>query len=439
MARHQSTPLRREMSRMFPKAKLERLAREIGVIQRQRRVEIVALLWVLLLTLDTRRKRCIADLRRAYAKATRTTLSASAFYGRLSESLARLLRSLVDEALGTAMDSARAGQAFLEQIREILCIDSTVIRLHDALAGRWPACRTNHTLAAAKLHLVLNVRGCGPQSVKITSERVHDGPQLRAGPWVRGRLLLFDLGYYRYQLFAAIQRQGGCFLTRLKEHANPEILRLHRTHRGRAIPMEGVRLQDIKDRLQRDVIDVEVEVDYRSRSYRGQRRGHALHLRLVGLRDTTRNTYHWYLTNLAPETVPAEEIGKLYGARWSIELLFREMKSCYQLESIPSRKRHVVEIFLYACVLTVLLSRALLQAVRRWGIPADRRTPTERWARLFISAAPELLEIILKPAPMARLERDLLRFFAKEAVDPNVHRPLLLQRAGLQAMSPTMP
>ena len=319
MARHQCTPLRRAMLKTFPKAKLERLARQTGVVQRRRRVEIVALFWVLLLTLETRRKRCIADLRRAYSKATGTTLAASAFYGRLSQNLARLLRLLVDEALKVAMDSACAGQAFLEQIRDVLCVDTTVVRLHDALAGHWPACRTNHTLAAAKLHLVLNVQGCGPQSVKLSAERVHDGPQLRAGAWVRGRLLLFDLGYYRYQLFAAIRRQGGFFLTRLKEHANPEVLQLHRSHRGRAIPVEGVRLQEIKNRLQREVIDVDVEVAYRSRCYAGLRRGHALRLRLVGLRDTTRNTYHWYLTNLDPEDVPAEEIGKLYGARWSIE------------------------------------------------------------------------------------------------------------------------
>lgn len=41
-----------------------------------------------------------------------------------------------------------------------------------------------------------------------------------------GRLLLFDLGYFRYQLFDAIGRQGGYFLTRLKQNANPEIIAL---------------------------------------------------------------------------------------------------------------------------------------------------------------------------------------------------------------------
>lgn len=432
MARRESTPLRAAMSRLFPKRMLERVAQAEGVVQRRRRVDVVALFWVLLMTLDTRQKRSIAELRRSYEKVTGVTLAASSFHDRLSPAFARFLRHLVAKGLEKSTRAARGGKAVLGQIREVLCIDSTVVRLHDALARSFAACRTNHTLAAAKIHLVLNVRGRGPQRIKITAERVHDGPVLRAGGWVRGKLLLFDLGYYRYQLFAAIARQGGFFVTRLKEHANPVIVELHRTHRGRAIPVEGCGLQEVRDRLQREVFDAEVEIQYRSRTYRGARRGHSLRVRLVGLRDEARGVYHWYLTNLDPDLVPTGDIGKIYEARWAIELLFREMKGCYQLESIPSRKRHVVETFLYAAVLTVLVSRTLLHAVRRWDRLDPLRTPVERWARLFVSAAATLLTIILDPAPMARLrERRLLRFLVAEARDPNRGRLLLLQRAGL--------
>lgn len=36
------------------------------------------------------------------------------------------------------------------------------------------------------------------------------------GPWVRDHLLMFDLGYFRYQLFACIGRNGGHFLPLLR-------------------------------------------------------------------------------------------------------------------------------------------------------------------------------------------------------------------------------
>jgi len=436
MAREQSTPLREALSRWFPSRRIRELAVAEGVVRRQRCVDPVALFWVVVLGVGDAGGRTVAALHRSYERVTGCRLARSSFYQRFTPQFARLVKRLLTQALDRVGGCAGQGVQLFAEIREVLCVDSTVVRLHDALARRYPACRTNHTQAAAKLHVVLNVQGKGPQRVKLTSERVHDGPVLRAGRWVAGRLLLFDLGYFRYQLFDAIQRQGGYFLTRLKQNANPEILALHRRHRGQAIALVGQRLRDVEPRLQRQVVDVEAEVRFRRRAYRGRRRGASLRVRIVGLRDELRDTYHWYVTNLPADEVAAEEIGKLYSARWAIELLFRELKSCYQLDSLPSRKAVVIETLLYAAILTLILSHALLAALREWGRLTHRRTPLERWARLFRSAAPELLIIVLDPPPMARFrEQRLLPFLLHHAPDPNRSRPLLLQRAGLGGLA----
>lgn len=431
MARWKSTPLRTALSRMFPAPLLRRWAEETGTVRRRRRVDPVKLFWVVVLGVSGG-ERSFAELRRSYEKVTGAKISASSFYNRFTPAFTQFLRALLNEGLEKLNRCAEGASAVLGEIQEILCVDSTIVRLHDALASHWPACRTNHTLAAVKLHTVLNVRAKGPQRVKITSERVHDGPVLRAGQWVKGRLLLFDLGYFRYSLFAAITQHGGFFLTRLKDNANPTLLRLHRHHRGRAVAVEGLGLLQIRSRLRRAVLDAEAEICFQKQRYAGRRSKATLRVRIVGLWDVSHSMYHWYITNL-PVEIKAEELGKLYSARWTIELLFRELKSCYQLESIPSRKSHVVEAFLYTSLLTLLASRALLLAVRRWGALGERRTPLERWARLFVSATPELLALLLDPVAMARTrERPLLQFFLAEAPDPNVKRRLLPERAGLQ-------
>jgi len=410
---------------------LRRLARETGMVRRLRQVDPVNLFWVVVLALGSGGERGFADMRRSYEKVTGKKIAASSFYNRFTPAFTEFLRRLLNVGLENLNRCAGRTTAVLGEIREILCVDSTIVRLHDALASCWPACRTNHTLAALKLHTVLNVRGRGAQHVKITSERVHDGPVLRAGRWVKGRLLLFDLGYFRYTLFAAIARQGGFFLTRLKDNANPTLLRLYRRPRGRAVQVEGLGLLEIRSRLLRAVFDAEAEISFRQRRYAGRRRSATMRVRIVGLWDESHSMYHWYITNL-PVEIKAEEIGKLYSARWTIELLFRELKSCYKLESIPSSKPHVVEAFVYGSLLTLLASRALLLAVRRWGNMGERRTPLERWARLFASAAPELLALVLDSTAMARVrERPLLRFFAAEAPDPNIKRLSLTERAGL--------
>lgn len=431
MAQRKSTPLRTALSRMFPAALIHRVAVATGVVRRYRRVDPVALFWALTLTLGGREGRSLADLRRSYERVTGRSLSASSFYNRFTPALAQFLKQLFEVGLAKLSRSTASAQAVLGPIHDILCIDSTIVKLHDALARCWPACRTNHTLAAVKLHTVVNVRGRGPQSIKLTSERVHDGPVLQAGQWVKGKLLLFDLGYFRYQLFSAIEQQGGFFLTRLKDNANPILLRLNRLHRGKAVAVEGVKLRDLRPRLQRELLDAQAEISFQRRIYAGRRTSATMLVRIVGLRDEQRGGYHWYITNLPADLVEAEDIGKIYATRWTIELLFRELKSCYQLESIPSRKKHIVEIFLYASLLTLLASRALLQALHRQGLDG-RRTPMERWARLVVSAAQDLLALVLDPARMARpRERLLLRFFRAEAPDPNVKRKLLPQRAPL--------
>jgi len=433
MAQEKSTPLRTALSRMFPAALLKRLARETGAVRRQRRVDPVKLFWVLTLTLGSGGRRSFADLRRSYKRIAGVRLSASSFYNRFTPAFTQFLRKLVELGLEKLNHCAEGYSALLGELREVLCVDSTVIRLHDALVGCWPACRTNHTQAAVKLHTVLNVKAMGPQRVKVTSERAHDGSVLRTGRWVKGRLLLFDLGYFSYALFAAIHQQGGFFLTRLKDNANPTLRRLHRRYRGRALAVEGLGLREIRSRLRRSVFDGEAEIFFKQRRYAGKRKTAKMSVRIVGLWDEVHSVYHWYVTNLPPEQLGAEEVGKLYSARWSVELLFRELKSCYQLDSLPSRKSHVVEAFLYASMLTLLASRALLLAIRRWGGLDQRRIPVERWARLFVSTAPDLLALILDPAAMARSrEAPLLKFLLDEAPDPNVKREHLPERAGLK-------
>jgi hypothetical protein len=50
----------------------------------------------------------------------------------------------------------------------------------------------------------------------------------------------------------------------------------------------------------------------------------------------------------------------------------------------------------------------------------------ERWTRLFVSAAPDLLALMLDPVVMART---FLQFFIAEAPDPNCKRQLFVTRA----------
>jgi putative transposase len=312
MTRGRSSDIRRELRKVIPESLANELARETGAVKRQRRVRIYELVWVLVLGFAIGRKRTLASLRRRYERATGQTIEESSFYKRFSPGLAKMLKRLLARAFEECLGVGRSLEGPLAAFRDVILTDSTVIRLHDLLEKRFPACRTNHTKAALKAHTVMSVRGVGGQSVKITAEREHDGPLFRVGSWVRDHLLMFDLGYFRYQLFACIGRNGGYFLTRLKGNADPTIVAVNRVHRGRAISLVGQRLRDVVPRMQRQVLDVEVEVGFPRRRYGGRVHRDTQRLRVVGLLNRETGQYHLHVTNVPPEKLAAEDVGATY-------------------------------------------------------------------------------------------------------------------------------
>lgn len=429
MAEKPTVAIRRILRNLFPSTRLEELARETGTVVRERKVKIVPFFWTLVLGFALGRKRTISGLRRAYEKTTGQTIEESSFYDRFTPALVKLMKHCVSDALSKSLGVGRRLRGHLAAFRDVLMTDSTVVRLHRLLEDAFPACRTNHTKAALKAHAIISVTGAGKQSVKITSERRHDGPVFRVGRWVADRLLLFDLGYFNYQLFSCITRNKGFFVSRLKGNAKPTIVGLNRRHRGRAVPVVGEKLRDVAARLKREILDVDIEVRFQRRRYAGKKRFAKQRLRVVGVRDERSGQYHLYVTNVPPEKLAAEDIQATYSLRWEIELLFKEMKQHYRLEDMPSSKRVVVETLLYATILTLVASRRLLATVRdRLAADLAERLRYQRWATVLESASQELLAVLTsRYAEVRPLEARVARYLLHEAVDPNRRRPNLLQ------------
>ena len=406
---------------LLPRPSVEAAARRLDVVVRQRKVDIVALVWTLVLGFQAGTERTLTALRTTYERAAGHELVPSAFYDRLTARLAKLLRALAIEAVEGLGSVPRMPGDFLAGFKDLLAIDSSVLRLHDWLSRNYAACRTNHTKAAAKLHMVMSVLTGGPNRVKLTPERTNDKtPWKRVGEWVRGYLLLFDLGYYSFHLFYRIAANGGFFLSRLKANGNPLIVAEHRRWRGRAVPVVGRRLQDVLPFLQRGILDVEVEVEFKRRAYLGKQSKARQRFRLVAVLNPATGGYHCYLTNIPPEDLPAEDVTKTYSLRWQVELLFKAMKHHGHLDQLPSRKKAVVECLVWASVLSSVASQVLHRLVRN-AVARDRHVPLLRWASLFARVAADLLRLVLGRGD-ADDDDVLFRHLLHEAPDPNRNR-----------------
>jgi len=392
------------------------------VQQRTRKVSVSALFWTLILGFGTGLQRSIAELHREFQQATGVKIVRSSFYDRFTPQLTDFLRAVLSWATSTHSEPTEKLQGRLAGFRDLIVTDSTVLRLHDLLQQSYQACRTNAVRAAAKLHLVMSVTGVGPRTVQITGERTADCRNLKVGRWVANRLLLFDLGYFSYHLFDRIARNDGFFVTRAKATINPRIVAANQLWRGRSRSLVGERLQDVIGSLKRGILDVMVEVEFKRRRYRGKQSCGVRTFRLVGIMNPQTGDYHTYITNIPPDRLGAQDIARVYRARWEVELIFKELKSHYQLDRLPSTKSHIVEALIYTAILTLIVSRKLLVTLRRAGRVGANRTPERRWATVFHSCAARLLDLLLNAASTTGQWLRLEDFLAREFLDPNRSR-----------------
>lgn len=414
----------RELCNLFPSEWLRNKAKETGLIKRERKIDPVIIFWVLAIGYGTFLQRTLAGLKRNYETASNRILSDSSWYYRFTPELVAFLRECVARGLEyLAQEPSRTLSERLSPFKDVLIQDSTVVRLHEKLAKIWPATRSRKVAAGVKVAVLTSAIASGPKSVALFAENTNELKTLKIGPWIKDRILLIDLGFYKYQMFTRIKENGGYFVSRLKSNANPLIIETNRSYRGRSIDIRGKHLQDILKDLKRQVLDVDVEVAFNRRAYRGKEKKDNERFRLVAVYNEDEDRYHLYITNLSQDLLEPQEVARLYGARWEIEILFKELKSKYALDVVPTTNPQVIEAFIWIAILTLLISRRIYTMIRRLNLKTNMVRFTQlRWSNIYSESASRILNAVLQ---FLGLDTSLITSFKismSEALDPHVSR-----------------
>jgi len=416
--------IEKDLCSMFSQEYLRSLGKDTGLVKRERKIDPFVMFWVLTLSFGVRLQRTLASLKRSYEKEADTNLSDSSWYYRFTPELVSFLKECVIHGIQyMATDQTHNLNKKLDKFKDVKIQDSTIIRLHKSQSKLYPATRSKGEAAGVKVATLVSVVANGPQRLGIYSESTNDLKTIMVGPWVKDKILLIDLGFYKFQLFTRIKENGGYFVSRLKNNANPLIIGVNRSWRGRSIDVTGQYLKDVLPRLRREILDVEIEVSFRRRSYKGKRRSDTERFRLVAAFNEEEGKYHTYITNINSDILDPEDLAKLYGARWDIELMFKELKSKYALDVINTKNPQIIEALIWVAILTLLISRRIYTLVRRRNAGKKLVRFTQlRWSIIFAENASDQLTAVLNYAGIQRDFNTLADVYNSQALDPHVNR-----------------
>jgi hypothetical protein len=358
---------------------LDDLARDCGVVERERKFTGQSLLRVLVLTLLQKPDATAADFA-ATAATLGLDVSATAAAKRwqagqpLVDFLRRALERAVQKAIAAQPDTA----TLLEHFTAVFVGDSSVIALPDELADTFAGCggAAGTSRAALKLHVLWDLKTGRLEQLHVTAGRAADaGSPIAVDAAAAGTLLVYDLGYFDVERFAALARHGAVFASRL-QHGTAVFdaagraldLREHLRGHGPGVVDQAV-LLGAAARLACRLLAVRVPEELANRrrqQARQKARDHgreatAEYLELLG--------WNLFVTNAAAAELSWRGVVVLYRARWQIELLFKLWKSHNGLARCRAgaAPRERLAVF-YAKLLGVLLQHWLLLATA-WQVP----------------------------------------------------------------------
>ena len=138
---------------------------------------------------------------------------------RFTKAAAALLRDRLETAVGQAITAEPVATEVLRRFSAVYLLDSTTVRLPDALATVWPGCGgrvPQGSQAAVKATIRLDVVAGGLDGPVLSAGRAQDkSSSLQQAPVPKGALRVADQGFWSLAVLDRIAADGGYFLSRL--------------------------------------------------------------------------------------------------------------------------------------------------------------------------------------------------------------------------------
>jgi hypothetical protein len=221
----------------------------------------------------------------------------------------------------------------------VYLIDATSVRLNEHSAS-WA--RFSSGVCGAKVHVIYDADADRPIYAAVSAANVNDITAAHQMPIEPGATYVFDLGYYDYAWWAALDTAGCRIVTRFKSNTPLDVVKELPVTKGSNI---------LSDRI----------------GFLPARQAKSRHnpmqdpVREVRVTTETGKVLRILSNDL---DAGAEEIADLYRRRWAIELFFRWIKQTLKITRFVGTSENAVRIQIAVALIAFLLLR-LAQAAQK--------------------------------------------------------------------------
>jgi len=433
---------RETLAEVLPNATLEALATQTQAQdQRKRKLTCVVFFWLLVLAMGPGGPLSLSSLVSflvvAYVMAGLSVAAATLSRQALSENLKlrpwQFFEAVLNHLLViyASLVGAATPTLDLELIQHLTLVDATVLRVADRLIQAFPGHKTGRKAdwAAVKLHTAFRLFRSVPQVLAVTAEKVNEKRVDFLRPLGEKALYVFDLGYWKYELFDRIIDLQQHFISRLRADCNPLIKEVYIGCQE----WVGKRLKEIT--LCGEEVDLLVNLS--SAGVSNPKMQHDV--RLVG--QPVDGVWHLYVTSILDRVVYVVSlIVQIYVLRWQIEIFFRDLKYVLRIENFIAATENGVRLQIYAALIFYVLTHiVMLKAAQRVQTPVEQMS-VPKCLTAMSQALLQTTELVIKGREpnWADLEEQLVTIIAAIHPRPKRKQPSRLAQAVRELLAPTI-
>jgi IS4 transposase len=221
----------------------------------------------------------------------------------------------------------------------VYLIDATSVGLSERSAG-WA--RFSAGVCGAKMHVIYDADADQPIYASVSATNVNDITAAKQMPIEPGATYVFDLGYYDYAWWAALDECGCRIVTRFKSNTPLEVAEELKVKQGGNILSDRIGFLP-------------------ARQAKNRQNPMSSAVREVTITTETGKVLRILTNDLDAD---AEDIADLYRRRWAIELFFRWVKQTLRITRFIGTSENAVRIQIAIALIAFLLLR-LAQAAQK--------------------------------------------------------------------------